>query len=340
MHLQNIHWIVGDDSKKANVHVTNYLRQTGIPFTYLLNCHVIKENVQASNRHDESSSPPSDPGFEYNAESNANITHIESVASSFDCDFDLLYYPFEVHLCEIQIALTQFGAYKAYFDTRMINLQPDNFTLTDFTTQPICYTFVNQSTNQANLLKIHIMLSRRYGAYILTTFLPCIVLTIIGSLTEFFEDDNFSDRINVTLAALIVIASLISQVAMTVPVSAQPKLIDMYFCFSMFRLFSCFVHHSLLCLVRCFWDQREKKREEKATNVQDSLIPLKDDDVQEEPVGRRLAAGGPSTTKTTAHFVDEIDALQGCQRYQHFRRVPLGCHNECHFRLRDFQAQL
>ncbi|XP_064117991.1 uncharacterized protein LOC135223484 isoform X2 [Macrobrachium nipponense] len=245
---------------------------------YIKKKNVIERTVANRNSDGKMGIVNSYEGFEYNAESNANITHIESVASSFDCDFDLLYYPFEVHLCEIQIALTQFGAYKAYFDTRMINLQPDNFTLTDFTTQPICYTFVNQSTNQANLLKIHIMLSRRYGAYILTTFLPCIVLTIIGSLTEFFEDDNFSDRINVTLAALIVIASLISQVAMTVPVSAQPKLIDMYFCFSMFRLFSCFVHHSLLCLVRCFWDQRDKKREEKATNVQDSLLPLKDDD--------------------------------------------------------------
>ncbi|XP_064117993.1 gamma-aminobutyric acid receptor subunit pi-like isoform X1 [Macrobrachium nipponense] len=278
-----------DNLVDKNVWTPKYYFANGVfedNVNYINKKNVIERTIANRNTGGKMGVINSYEGYEYNGESNASITHIESVLSSFDCDFDLLYYPFDIHTCEIQIQLKQIGGHKAHFDTRTIYIYPDNFTLSEFTTEPVCYTFVNQSANHANLVKIHILLSRRYGAYILTTFLPCLVLTIIGALTEFFEDDNFSDRINVTLAALIVIASLISQVATTAPVSAQPKLIDMYFCFCMFRLFFCFVHHGLLCMVRCFMVHREEKSKHQTTNVpkqttniQDSLLSLRDLDV-------------------------------------------------------------
>ncbi|XP_064117995.1 uncharacterized protein LOC135223487 isoform X2 [Macrobrachium nipponense] len=241
-----------DNLVDKNVWTPKYYFANGVfedNVNYINKKNVIERTIANRNTGGKMGVINSYEGYEYNGESNASITHIESVLSSFDCDFDLLYYPFDIHTCEIQIQLKQIGGHKAHFDTR-------------------------------------ILLSRRYGAYILTTFLPCLVLTIIGALTEFFEDDNFSDRINVTLAALIVIASLISQVATTAPVSAQPKLIDMYFCFCMFRLFFCFVHHGLLCMVRCFMVHREEKSKHQTTNVpkqttniQDSLLSLRDLDV-------------------------------------------------------------
>ncbi|KAK4291099.1 hypothetical protein Pmani_036048 [Petrolisthes manimaculis] len=37
MHVPNLHWIVGDDSRVTNKQVVELLKRTGIPFTYLLN---------------------------------------------------------------------------------------------------------------------------------------------------------------------------------------------------------------------------------------------------------------------------------------------------------------
>ena len=70
----------------------------------------------------------------------------------------------------------------------------------------------------------------------------------------------------VTLSCLIVIAALFSQVAASVPQSAQPKFIDVFFFFAMIRLFVCFLHHSILCTMQIILRRREQAKQEKDSN--------------------------------------------------------------------------
>ena len=55
-------------------------------------------------------------------------------------------------------------------------------------------------------------INRKYGAYIYNTFMPCIILEVIGLLTHVIPLDDLSDRIMVTLSCLIVMAALFTQV--------------------------------------------------------------------------------------------------------------------------------
>ncbi|MCL4144127.1 UNVERIFIED_CONTAM: hypothetical protein GTU68_064801 [Idotea baltica] len=82
-------------------------------------------------------------------------------------------------------------------------------------------------------------MKRKNGAYILTTFLPCFILEIIGLLTLVLPFDDYQDRVTVTLSCLIVMSTLFAQTSSSLPASADPKLIDIWM----------FIHISLLFLV-------------------------------------------------------------------------------------------
>ncbi|XP_068245366.1 uncharacterized protein [Palaemon carinicauda] len=270
-------------------------------------------------------------GYEYKGGRDAYISLLQTFTSSFDCNFDLKLFPFDVHICDVTFSLSHNGEYLAYFNTSAIKVDPSNFTLSLYTTRPVCYTHdtemehiydikiqrqkaalllrwdtqakesrlctgweaavTEQATNKAaeenpklftwiglghrencavkpsplsgrgkNSIT-RILLERRYGAYVFTTFLPCSLLGMIGGLTQFFAYENFSDRIMVTLSCLIVVAALFSQVAVTVPASAQPKIIDIFFFYCMIRLFVIFLHHTILFLLQVCVKKRNAKRE-------------------------------------------------------------------------------
>ncbi|KAK7074026.1 hypothetical protein SK128_022558 [Halocaridina rubra] len=202
-------------------------------------------------------------GYEYKAGRDAYLVRTEVFLSSFTCDFLLDLYPFDVHRCEALLSLRQRGNFISYFNTSDVVLTPSNFTLSLFTTQPVCYTIDTDSEEFLGKLKIQILLERRYGSYFYTTFGPCFILGLIGSFTQFYAYENFSDRIMVTLSCLIVVASLFSQVAVTVPASAQPKAIDIFFFYYMIRLFITCLHHTILFFLRVYVRSRKEKKARK-----------------------------------------------------------------------------
>ncbi|XP_068248576.1 uncharacterized protein [Palaemon carinicauda] len=242
---------------------------------YLDQVNVIKNIIANKNGAGTANVLESQEGYEYEGDTEASFTRTEMISSSFDCDFSLELFPFDSHGCMIILKLRQSGKQVAYFDANMMYLQPDNFTLPVFTTLPVCHTYAKMQGpgNKSNEMKIHVLLQRRYGSYVLTTFLPCVILTLIGSFTQFFAYDNFSDRTMVTLSCLIVITSLFGQVSSQVPVSAQPKLIDGYFFFAMMRLFICFLHHTILRILRILLEKNEEVNKER--KIQE-LITSKD----------------------------------------------------------------
>lgn len=70
-----------------------------------------------------------------------------------------------------------------------------------------------------------------------------------------------SDRISVTLSCLIVMATLFSQVAVTSPPSASPKLMDIYFFYSILRLLVTFIHHSIYFHLHAYVTRQQRKED-------------------------------------------------------------------------------
>lgn len=108
--------------------------------------------------------------------------------------------------------------------------------------------FIHDSSKSQVDLKL--LFYRRFEAYLLTTFVPCVVLYLLSQLTlTHFRLESFTDRITVTLSLLIVIASLFSQVTASFPSSPVPKFVDCFFLFCIMRVSIVFLLHSTVDVI-------------------------------------------------------------------------------------------
>ncbi|ROT61595.1 putative glycine receptor subunit alpha-2 [Penaeus vannamei] len=190
-------------------------------------------------------------GYTYNANQDAFLELVEIFEASYKCHFELGLFPFDVHVCSVNISLRQFSrSFKAVFRDIDVSTAPKSKKLPLITPSKFCYIPHADDNGDITKVTFQVLLRRRYASYVFTTFSPCLVLTLIGYMTQFFSHENFSDRIMVTLSCLIVVAALFSQIAATVPASASHKAIDVIFLIIIVRLFLVVLHHSVLFLIR------------------------------------------------------------------------------------------
>ena len=76
---------------------------------------------------------------------------------------------------------------------------------------------------------ITIALNNLSGFYIFSTYVPTFLMVVICYSTFYFGIDDFTDRIMISLTALLVLATLFTQITQTTPKTAYLKLLDVWF---------------------------------------------------------------------------------------------------------------
>nr|XP_045603292.1 uncharacterized protein LOC123761356 [Procambarus clarkii] len=217
-------------------------------------------------------------GYVYNGSTDAILERQENFMAACICDFDLTIFPFDVHECHINISIINTGTFYSTFEPMRIWVKSAPATLTLFQASEL--RFVYESNNGTiSTISFRVLLRRQFGAYLLTTFLPCWILGIIGFATLSFRSSDFSERISVTLSCLIVIAALYSQITFTIPQSSSPKIIDVYFFYFIVRLFKTFAHHSVLYLIRNY-----RKKMQENSRSENEVTPSETDKTVSEVV--------------------------------------------------------
>ena len=61
-------------------------------------------------------------------------------------------------------------------------------------------------------LDVSVKFSRRYTFYLLTLYIPTVLLILIAYATFFFNPDDFNSRVVVAVTSLLVLTSLLTQV--------------------------------------------------------------------------------------------------------------------------------
>ena len=173
------------------------------------------------------------------------ISHQIYYMYTFGCTFDLLAFPFDLQVCNLTFELKENtgGCKPQWSAVNSIVGKRQNISM--YFVEELRY-FVHTNANNISHLNVVLLLTRRYDSYLYTTFLPCIILCVLGALTMiFFRIDDFSDRITVTLSLLIVVASLFSQMVSTIPQSPAPKCVEIFFFYIIIRLSFVFILHTL-----------------------------------------------------------------------------------------------
>lgn len=167
-------------------------------------------------------------------------------AFSFSCQYNFFAFPFDTQTCDMQLLLQPFQGCQPKWNAlnEGIRVHGNKSTISIYSVSELRYTFDSENGN-SNLLILKLLFIRRFEAFLLTTFLPCIILCSLSQLTlTHFNIDDFTDRITVTLSLLIVIASLFSQMSSGVPSSPVPKCVDFFFFYCILRVSIVFFMHS------------------------------------------------------------------------------------------------
>ncbi|KAF2353919.1 DNA-directed RNA polymerase phage-type [Trinorchestia longiramus] len=169
------------------------------------------------------------------------LTSHRQYQASFMCDFDLSLYPFDHQTCLLllQLSKSSFG----YFDAKSSSVSYDGIAV--LLEYQVGKVFL-QVENDSNVIKIRVPLARRHGYAFINVYLPSLTMLLIGFLTLFFHYQFFDTRVMTTLTTMLVMATISSQVATSLPSTSYFKMADVWLLFCIFSSFLVIVFHVLV----------------------------------------------------------------------------------------------
>ena len=127
----------------------------------------------------------------------------------YSCDFDLLMFPFDAQVCSLNFTLLS-ASFKYMEMKPHYSVYTGNKYLIEY---GIGSPSMNSTLyNDYSTVIVSVRFTRRYEFYLLTTYIPTVLLVSIAYATMYFNPADFNSRIVVALTALLVLSSLFTQV--------------------------------------------------------------------------------------------------------------------------------
>ncbi|KAB7507685.1 Glycine receptor subunit alpha-2 [Armadillidium nasatum] len=147
------------------------------------------------------------------------------------CRFDLRKYPFGKQSCNIAIWIDNVednSNYEFVYEGRVNKIEELIYNGSKDLEE---YSFVsaNHMVDESGAILITINLKNLYGFHMLNSFVPSVLICIISYCTLVFPITYFSDRVMVSLTALLVLAALFSQSSNTSVKTSYFKLLDIWY---------------------------------------------------------------------------------------------------------------
>ncbi|XP_068249302.1 uncharacterized protein [Palaemon carinicauda] len=184
----------------------------------------------------------------------------ELIYVMWQCEFNLKKFPFESVPCRLSVELDDDQLW------HRVNVSLPMFSHLPYEVSLVFY-YIKGST-----VVIKLLFLRKYGGYVVTTFIPIMILNAISIFTFLFEPQDFTNRIMVTVSLLIVVASLSAQTASSLPNTSYTKCIDLVFLSTIFFLSTVFVSHVICSII---W-RRRKIDDFQAFGMYGNKVPRKD----------------------------------------------------------------
>ncbi|XP_066964559.1 LOW QUALITY PROTEIN: uncharacterized protein [Macrobrachium rosenbergii] len=156
-----------------------------------------------------------------------SIVDQRTLTVTSNCLFDLSLYPFDVQTCQLIIRST-LGIKSVKLNTTGVNFVGKR-RLLEYNVDEL--KSENSESQGASEVRIYIRFVNLYNYYISGTYVPTTLLMTITYFTFFFPLEDFTNRIMVSLTALLVLAALFLQTNQAMPRTAYLKLVDVWFVF-------------------------------------------------------------------------------------------------------------
>ena len=151
-------------------------------------------------------------------------------AETFNCDFSLHWYPFDYQTCYLRIRAFSGLSETIQFQKDVFNYNGP-FGLTEFDINSIQMLLENED------LIVEIKIRRRLFRLILTTFIPTIIINIIGHTSNYFKECFFEGLMGMQITVMLVLTTMFLSINDSLPPTAYVKMIDYWLIFNLLKPF-------------------------------------------------------------------------------------------------------
>ncbi|XP_042203075.1 uncharacterized protein LOC121853174 [Homarus americanus] len=156
------------------------------------------------------------------------------VLATVPCHFQLQMYPFDVQMCNLSFMVMNApstrvfhkstpGNHVPYLNARRVLLE---YSLEDQTTE-VGWYMLGSDNNTFFSLTYH--LRRLYGYHVMNSFFPSLLIFFISYVTFFFQLEDFTNRIMISLTGQLVLAALFTSTTQSSVKTPYLKLIDVWY---------------------------------------------------------------------------------------------------------------
>ncbi|XP_063600331.1 uncharacterized protein LOC134776511 [Penaeus indicus] len=165
-----------------------------------------------------------------------SLLQVQKLTVATSCQFDLEKFPFDTQRCSMIIKLSDItknyvrltaDADSVVFSGRRGMLQ---YKL-------VYEKIAEKDLGDYSMVEVQLYLENLSTFYITSTYVPTLIIVVIGYLVFFFPINNFNERIMVGLTGLLVEATFFSQVNSSIPNTSYMKLVDIWMVFCILILF-------------------------------------------------------------------------------------------------------
>jgi len=149
----------------------------------------------------------------------------------FDCSFHLHWYPFDTQVCYLDVEPDAELQDFVQFITGDFKYEgPED--LTEYTVKTISMKVEEEVT-----LRVEVSIQRRLLSLILRTFIPTVILNIIGHMSNYYKETFFVGLMTLNVTVTLVLTTMFLSISTNLPPTAYIKMIDVWLLFNLLKPF-------------------------------------------------------------------------------------------------------
>ncbi|ROT70083.1 neurotransmitter gated ion channel [Penaeus vannamei] len=150
---------------------------------------------------------------------------IEELSITFQCQFDLLWFPFDNQRCSLNLKLNDVESKLV----RMIASEPQYLGPEKLLEYQVQQVRMAAAVEGGSGQKLTVVFTNLFRYYLANSYLPSFLLVVISYSTFYFRLEDFNERIMVSITAMLVLVALFQQTSSTILKTTYLKLIDVWY---------------------------------------------------------------------------------------------------------------
>nr|VZI34219.1 unnamed protein product [Spirometra erinaceieuropaei] len=237
-----------------------------------------------------------------------SVLYSQKITMRFACQMDLQTFPMDTQRCDINIGSYGYTLSELKFvwrETAAVEL-PEKLQISEFNTPKNfttldCTSVANTSTGAYTCLLAKFTLQRQLGSYLVTTYIPNILIIMVSFLSFWVNVDAAPARVPLGLLSLLGLLTQASSMTTSLPRVSYIKALDLWLIFSIIFVICVLVEYAFAITML--------RRKRKAIWRMDVRQIVREELVRWSAACQQHAAKGADASRGQADFYTEVESF-------------------------------